>query len=628
MIKLMIFRLRKSWPMLIIVISLLVAMVVPAGAQTANLAAGKPVTGSIAIQNAAFITNGDKNTANYAGLESGAQWIQIDLGQVYNLNHLNVWHYFGDGRTYRDVIVKVSTSANFSSGVTTVFNNDTNNSAGQGAGSDAEYAETSTGKSITFAPVAARYVRLWSNGSTSNQWNHYVEVEVYAASGATATATNTSAASTNLALNRPATSSSNETSGLTPNLAVDGNAGTRWSSQYSDPQWIRVDLGSTRIISRVRLNWETAYGRAYEIQVSNDGSTWTPIYSTTTGDGGIDDLTSLSGSGRYVRMYGTARGTGWGYSLWEFEVYGSGGTGPTATPTRTNTPVPPTATRTATATSSSVSHPANEFFDDFNYTGPSDGNLTGFGWVPRDETDAGPGPEGADWLPSNISFVTDPSNGSNKLMQLRTTTNGTGGGTKQAEIYIGTRKFLEGTYAARVRFTDAPVVGSYDGDEIVETFFTITPLEYDLDPAYSENDFEYLANGGWGSVGSTLWLTTWETYRPVPWLKDGISTDVSGSLAGWHTLVMTVANGHVIYYLDGTQKADHSGKYYPETPMSINFNLWIIADNFGGPTTSRTWLQEVDWVYFARNTVLTQAQVNALLADFRAQSITHRDTVP
>jgi YVTN family beta-propeller protein len=126
----------------------------------------------------------------------------------------------------------------------------------------------------------------------------------------------------NLALNRTATSSSNETTALTPNLAVDGNTATRWSSAYSDPQWLQIDLGATRSITRVVLNWEVAYGRAYTVQVSNDAATWTNLFSTTTGDGGIDDLTGLSGSGRYVRVFGTQRGTQWGYSLWEVEVYG------------------------------------------------------------------------------------------------------------------------------------------------------------------------------------------------------------------------------------------------------------------------------------------------------------------
>jgi mannan endo-1,4-beta-mannosidase len=87
-------------------------------------------------------------------------------------------------------------------------------------------------------------------------------------------------------------------------------------------------LGATYNITQVVLKWEAAYGKSYKIQTSADASTWTDIYSTTTGDGGTDTLT-VSGSGRYVRMYGTVRATTYGYSLWEFEVYGSSGsTGP------------------------------------------------------------------------------------------------------------------------------------------------------------------------------------------------------------------------------------------------------------------------------------------------------------
>ena len=139
---------------------------------------------------------------------------------------------------------------------------------------------------------------------------------------------------TNLALNKTATASSIEGAGTPASAAVDGNTGTRWSSQFSDPQWLQVDLGSTQSICEVVLNWETAAGKAYQIQTSNDGSTWTSIYSTTTGTGGTETL-NVSGSGRYIRMYGTARTTGYGYSLWEFSVYGgsNGGGG---------TPPPPT----------------------------------------------------------------------------------------------------------------------------------------------------------------------------------------------------------------------------------------------------------------------------------------------
>ncbi|MGW4854186.1 glycosyl hydrolase family 8 [Streptomyces sp. NPDC004288] len=125
------------------------------------------------------------------------------------------------------------------------------------------------------------------------------------------------------------TASSVETSAFGPGLAVDGSASTRWASaEGADPQWIRIDLGARHTISRVKVNWEDAYGKAYRVQTSDDGSAWTDVYSTTAGDGATDDLT-VSGSGRYVRLYATGRGTPYGYSLWEFEVYGApgGGTG-------------------------------------------------------------------------------------------------------------------------------------------------------------------------------------------------------------------------------------------------------------------------------------------------------------
>jgi F5/8 type C domain/Beta-1,3-glucanase len=137
------------------------------------------------------------------------------------------------------------------------------------------------------------------------------------------------AAGTLLSQGKPATSSSTENAGTPASAAVDGNTGTRWSSAAADPQWLQVDLGSTQAISQVTLNWETAYGKSFKIQTSANGTTWTDVYSTTTGTGGTQTL-SVNGSGRYVRMYGTVRATAYGYSLWEFQVYGAGGTPPSA----------------------------------------------------------------------------------------------------------------------------------------------------------------------------------------------------------------------------------------------------------------------------------------------------------
>jgi hypothetical protein len=116
--------------------------------------------------------------------------------------------------------------------------------------------------------------------------------------------------------------SSVENGTLVAGKAVDGNLSTRWSSAFSDPQWIRIDLGATASITRVVLVWEAAYARAYEVQSSNDGVSWTTLYSRTTGSGGTHDV-AVNGTGRYVRMFGTARATSYGYSLWELKVYGT-----------------------------------------------------------------------------------------------------------------------------------------------------------------------------------------------------------------------------------------------------------------------------------------------------------------
>jgi hypothetical protein len=127
----------------------------------------------------------------------------------------------------------------------------------------------------------------------------------------------------NLALNKPVFVSSEFAAPFAGRFAVDSNPTTRWSSEFSDPQWIYVDLEQTIAVGEVILRWETAYGADYQVQMSNDATTWTTIRSVSGGDGGVDDLTGLSGSGRYLRILGTRRGTQWGYSLWELEVYGA-----------------------------------------------------------------------------------------------------------------------------------------------------------------------------------------------------------------------------------------------------------------------------------------------------------------
>ncbi|MFF3014297.1 discoidin domain-containing protein [Streptomyces sp. NPDC057939] len=135
------------------------------------------------------------------------------------------------------------------------------------------------------------------------------------------------AAPTLLSQGKPTTASSIENAGTPAAAAVDGDNGTRWSSGFADPQWIQVDLGAPAQLNQVVLRWETAAAKTYRIELSTDGSSWSTAYSTSAGVGGTTTH-DITGTARYVRVHGTERTTGYGYSLWEFQVYGTDGTGP------------------------------------------------------------------------------------------------------------------------------------------------------------------------------------------------------------------------------------------------------------------------------------------------------------
>jgi hypothetical protein len=124
----------------------------------------------------------------------------------------------------------------------------------------------------------------------------------------------------NLALHRPAMASASESPGWAPANAFDGQPDTRWSSGFSDLQWIAVDLGEAWTVTRIRLVWEQAYATKYRVDVSRDGANWSTVYTTINGGGGTVDIDAGSVPARYVRMYGTQRSGNYGYSLFEFEV--------------------------------------------------------------------------------------------------------------------------------------------------------------------------------------------------------------------------------------------------------------------------------------------------------------------
>jgi hypothetical protein len=135
------------------------------------------------------------------------------------------------------------------------------------------------------------------------------------------------ATDTVLSQNRPATASSAENAGLSAGKAVDGNAGTRWASAWTATAWFQVDLGSAQAVNRVTVAWENAYAKAFTVSLSTDGGAWTVAYRTTTGTGGQQSL-AVAGTARYVRIDLTQRAlTSYGYSMWEFQVFGPAATG-------------------------------------------------------------------------------------------------------------------------------------------------------------------------------------------------------------------------------------------------------------------------------------------------------------
>ena len=268
--------------------------------------------------------------------------------------------------------------------------------------------------------------------------------------------------------------------------------------------------------------------------------------------------------------------------------------------------------------SSQAAAPSAVLFDDFSYTNKQ--QLKKNGWIIRTEP-GWPGIPGALWLEDGVTLV------DKRIMRITSTTDGPGARTTQTQV-CHERKYFEGTYAARVRFTDKPVAGP-GGDQIVQSFYTIAPLKAPMDPDYSELDYEYLPNGGWGIDGPTLYATTWETFSPEPnWKKDNVFQTSNGSQAGWHTLVTQVFDKKVRYYVDGKLFAEHGGEYYPEDTMSINFNLWFIRDGMLKVNERRQYEEDIDWVYFQADTALTPDQVEAAVAALRKKSIGFRDTVP
>jgi beta-glucanase (GH16 family) len=263
----------------------------PAGG---NIAQGKPTTASSTENGgtpASAATDGDSGT-RWSSAFADPQWLQVDLGKSYNISQVSLNWEAAYASQYQ-----IQTSDD-GSNWTPIYQ-----------------STTSTGGKQTLSVFGSgRYVRMYGTGRATpygySLWD-------FAVAGTPRVTTPVL-----LSQGKPTTASSTENGGTPASAATDGDSGTRWSSAFADPQWLQVDLGKSYNISQVSLNWEAAYASQYQIQTSDDGSNWTPIYQSTTSTGGKQTL-SVSGSGRYVRMYGTGRATPYGYSLWDFAVAGT-----------------------------------------------------------------------------------------------------------------------------------------------------------------------------------------------------------------------------------------------------------------------------------------------------------------
>jgi beta-galactosidase len=267
-------------------------LTVTGGATGSLLSQGKPATAS-SVEGGFVAANAvDGNTGTrWASAFSNSEWISIDLGATATITRVVLtWETaFASG-------YQIQTAASASGPWTTIFSTTT----GDGGIDDLNVSGS------------GRFVRMNGTQRATGFGYSLFEFQVFGTQ---------TGAGTLLSQGKPATASSVE-GGFVAANAVDGDTATRWGSAFTNSEWIAVDLGATATITRVVLTWETAFASGYQIQTAASASgPWTTIFSTTTGDGDIDDL-SVSGSGRFVRMNGTQRATSFGYSLFEFQVFG------------------------------------------------------------------------------------------------------------------------------------------------------------------------------------------------------------------------------------------------------------------------------------------------------------------
>ena len=316
-------------------------------AQT-DLALNKVATGSTNTQPAANAVDGNGGTRWESAVATDPSWISVDLGNQYALTNVTIDWEAANAATYQ-----VQGSTNNTTWVTL---------ATKTGGVFGDHTDV--------VPVTGnyRYVRIYGTARTSQYGYSIWSLKVYggavasssSAAPVSSAASSAPAAGTNLASGKVTAAS---TALQASANAVDGNSGSRWESAVNtDPSWISVDLGSAQSLSSVVIDWEAANAANYLVQGSNDNATWSTLATRTGGTfGNRTDTNAVSGSYRYVRIYGTARSVGnnWGYSIFELKVYGSGGTASSASTSRSSTAATTSSSKSSVASSTPVSSVAS-----------------------------------------------------------------------------------------------------------------------------------------------------------------------------------------------------------------------------------------------------------------------------
>ncbi|MBH9553703.1 glycoside hydrolase family 16 protein [Inhella gelatinilytica] len=260
------------------------------------------------------------------------------------------------------------------------------------------------------------------------------------------------------------------------------------------------------------------------------------------------------------------------------------------------------------------------FFDDFSQSRPQE--LAAQGWLLRTQV-GHPGVVGARWDPAALTWVDDPERPGNRWLRLSARTDGTAAGTVQSQI-CRPQQFLWGTTAARVRFSPRRA----GGDPVVQAVFQVSPLRFDYDPLFSELDWEYLPNGGWGSPTTRLFGVAWQTVRLEPWEAHNEQVEHPQELGGqWVQLTVQNTPQGSRWFLNDQALAQHAGRTITRQAMALSLSHWVSPGGLrsGGAVQAEAF--DVDWVLHRADAVLQPGEMAAEVEHLRRAGQTRGDTL-